>query len=331
MTDVGGAAERLGFSGQALEWLRGLEAGDGLVVPADVDRLLDYCGVSDVDQREMVAARPEVGAEWWVLAGALAADIERHWDEPVASTGFRAWPVVPEETGAVGRFAWAWALVAALPRLKELHARRGVPDDVTRATVRVLGGVMGTHRHITGLAGVGLMPLWSPPLRLRGAEYELGRLAFGRAHLGLGDGVSGYVLMMHIPPYGALDAQAADESIDLAAKCFKQWYPEEPVTAFVCSSWLLDPQLAEYLRPESNIVRFQRRFDLLPHLPSDDPTEGDRELMRLGLQLEVPDGPLVLDQIPQDTTLQRAFVTHLRSGGHWYQRMGLLKGHGLAG
>ncbi|MEU4192704.1 acyltransferase domain-containing protein [Kribbella sp. NPDC026611] len=279
--------------------MRSLRVGDGL--PDDVDGWLTYCGVSDADRRDMLAARPEVGSEW---------------------------------SSEVGLFAWAWALLAGLPRLRDLHARRGVPDEVTRATVSMLGGVMGTHRQVTGRAGVGLLELWSPPLRMRGAEYEIGRLAFGRAHLGLGDGVSGYVLMVHIPPGGSLDARAAEESIQVAATSFRQWYPEEPISGFVCSSWLLDPQLAEYLGPESNIVRFQQRFDLLPLLPPDDHSDGDRELMSLGLHLQEPDHPLTEDdlaQIPQDTTLQRAFVAHLRGGRHWYQRTGMLKGHGLAG
>ena len=60
------------------------------------------------------------------------------------------------------------------------------------------------------------------------------------------------------------------------------------MSGFVCHSWLLDPQLGEYLRPDSNIMRFQQRFDVLPWLPTEDITEGDRELMRIGLHLAVP-------------------------------------------
>jgi hypothetical protein len=157
---------------------------------------------------------------------------------------------------------------------------------------------------------------------------HLGRHDFTRTQLGLGDGVSGQVLSIHIPPTGALDAQQSEESIAAAVESFGRWYPEEPLAALVCHSWLLDPQLAQYLPPESNIVRFQRRFDLLPLLPPDDVGEGDKELMRLGLQLPVPDGELTdrdLDSIPLDTSLRRGFVEHLRAGGHWYARTGMLK------
>lgn len=82
------------------------------------------------------------------------------------------------------------------------------------------------------------------------------------------------------------------------------------------------------MRPDSNILRFQRRFSVLPLVPPEDPSEGDRELMRLGLQLAAPGSALDdedLARIPQDTSLQRAFVTHLRSGRHWHMRTGILR------
>lgn len=106
----------------------------------------------------------------------------------------------------------------------------------------------------------------------------------------------------------------------IAARCWRR-APTRTLAGLVCHSWLLDPQLAEYLHPETNIVRFQRRFDLLPYLPPADPTEGDRELMRLGLHLPEQE----LASVPQETTLQRAFVAHLRAGRHWQVRTGMLK------
>ncbi|WP_328326631.1 acyltransferase domain-containing protein [Kribbella sp. NBC_00382] len=293
--------------------------------------LMEFCGVGARDREEMLAARPDpvVDADWWAVTAALVCSVEREWGKAVPSTGFEAWPAVPMGSSAVGLFAGAWALLACVPRLVEVHARRGVPEAVTVATVSALGGVMETHRDIFGRAGVGLIPLWSPPLRFRGTDFEIGRHAFTRAQLGIGDGVSGHVLMMHVPPIGRLDAQASEESVAEATRLFERCYPEEPVAAFVCHSWLLDPGLAEYLAADSNIMRFQRRFDLLPLLPMKDPSEGDREMMRLGLHLSVPeDGPLTEDdlaRVPQETSLQRAFVSHLWSGEHWQLRTGILR------
>jgi GNAT-like C-terminal domain len=44
----------------------------------------------------------------------------------------------------------------------------------------------------------------------------------------------------------------------------------------ICTSWLLDDQLAAYLKPDSNIIRFQRRFSLLP-----DSSDGDDDVLIL--------------------------------------------------
>lgn len=322
--DLTSATERVGFT------RRWTGEAPRLQLPDNAEELMEYCGVAPADRGEMLAARPDPNREpeWWAITSALAAEVRRDLGRAVPSTGFTGWPAVPADASAVGLFAPAWALLASLDAVRELHAQRGVPEAVTVATVSALGGVMHTHRQMFGRAGVGLMPLWSPPLRFRGADYEIGRHAFTRTELGLGDGVSGHVLMMHIPPIGPLGPQESEESVAAAVEYFARWYPEEPIAALACHSWLLDPQLAEYLSPDSNIMRFQRRFDLLPYLPPEDPSEGDHEVMRLGLHLPAPSRPLTeedLAQVPQETSLQRGLVKHLRAGRHWHLRTGFLK------
>ncbi|MDX3001505.1 acyltransferase domain-containing protein [Kribbella solani] len=326
--DVVGAAERLGFP----EWERSRlqQVEDELRLPDNAEELLAYCGVQAADREEMLAARPDPDSDpdWWTITSALSAEVTRDLGQALPPSGFTSWPAVPPDASAVGLFAGAWALLANLPRLLELHAQRGVPESITVVTVAALGQQLATHRRTFGRAGTGLSTMWTAPLRFRGAEYEIGRHGYTRTQLGLGDGVSGHVLSMHIPPSGALDVHASEQSVAAAVESFGHWFPEEPLSGFVCHSWLLDPQLAEYLRPDSNIIRFQQRFDLLPQLPVADPSDGDRDLLRLGLQLPVPADALTeegLGRIPQDTTLQRAFVAHLRAGRHWYHRTGMLK------
>jgi hypothetical protein len=316
------------LSEKAVAWLEGLEPTADVKLPDDGEavELLEFCEVAEQDRDDMLAARPDPSrdADWWTVLRAMAGDIDRGMDQAIEASGFKAWPVMSDSP--VGSFVAAWALLSRLPRLVDVHAQRGVPESITKASASSLGGVLSTHREVTGRAGVGLFPLWGPPLRFRSADIQIGRHSFTRAQLALGDGHSGYGLMIHVPPIGPLDPAASEESIAAAEQFFAQHYPEEPMTLFSCTSWLLDPQLREYLRPESNILRFQRRFALLPHLPSDDPHEGDREMMRLGLQLTPPETsfkPEDLDRIPQQSALQRAFVAHLRSGRHWATRTGI--------
>ncbi|MGH3660079.1 MAG: acyltransferase domain-containing protein, partial [Micromonosporaceae bacterium] len=80
---------------------------------------------------------------------------------------------------------------------------------------------------------------------------------------------------------------------------------------FTCSSWLLDPQLAEYLPEHSRIIQFQRRFHLIPvHTEAELPAaDGDVAEYVFGRTHHD------LDAYLQVTTLHRAYVAHLRSGG----------------
>ena len=86
---------------------------------------------------------------------------------------------------------------------------------------------------------------------------------------------------------------------------FPHHFPDECYTAFSCGSWLLDPQLLEYLPGDSNIVRFQRRFELEPY-EEPEGLDADVEVLRFAFRtLTTP-----LDQLPRRTLLQRAIIDH---------------------
>ncbi len=63
---------------------------------------------------------------------------------------------------------------------------------------------------------------------------------------------------IHIPGDGKLTEESVDESLSLAKKVMER--EGGPVRKFMCTSWLLDPQLQLILPPESNIIKFQKRF-----------------------------------------------------------------------
>ena len=82
-----------------------------------------------------------------------------------------------------------------------------------------------------------------------------------------------------------------------------------------CTSWLLDPQLAEYLPAGSNIVRFQRRFQLVPRVRIDNES--------IVSYLRGSSGASS-DPAPRETALQRAVASHLAAGKDWHLRTGWL-------
>jgi hypothetical protein len=123
------------------------------------------------------------------------------------------------------------------------------------------------------------------------------------------------VLNIHIPAGGPMSHQACGDSFIRAQSFFPTFFPNFQVHAYACTSWLLDPQLADYLSEDSNIIRFQQELYLVP-VPG---TDGSQTMAR------VFGGPVAdLNTAPRDTSVQRAVLAHLESGKVWRQGASLL-------
>lgn len=205
------------------------------------------------------------------------------------------------------------ALVVTEADLVAFHRSRGVPEEVTAATLRELGQQVWVHRLTFGTFGLHtygwLVWTWS------GSLYWLGRLQFNLERLdGDGSRSPGWVVSTHIPRSGPLHPEAVDDSLARAAAFFPRHFPERPVQDFWCSSWLLAPELAGALDPGSNMARFQRRWHLY-----GEPMPGDEDALFFTFAHR---GEVDLAALPQQTSLQRAVVARLRSGEHWSSRQG---------
>jgi hypothetical protein len=121
---------------------------------------------------------------------------------------------------------------------------------------------------------------------------------------------------VHIPEARPLDPEGCDDSFAQARSFFPRYFPEHGFRVATCTSWLLDDQLAQYLLPSSNIVRFQRRFHLLPGA-----VDGDQDIFWFVYHR----GPAAIDSLDPRSTLERAIVAHVRSGQHWRVRTGWLE------
>jgi len=106
-----------------------------------------------------------------------------------------------------------------------------------------------------------------------------------------------------------LTSEEVDASFRWARRFFAKHFDEYPADAFVCSSWLLDPELGSALPESSNMVRFQRRWSL-----EGEPAIGDDDALFFTFNRRPP---VDLDSLPRDTSLQRAILDRLHSGGHW--------------
>jgi hypothetical protein len=199
-----------------------------------------------------------------------------------------------------------YAYLALVDVARTYHRDHGISDAVSWTTLADLGRNLAIDRRMRG-EGWPTMQSWLT-LHVRGAVYELGRLQHER---------SGATIGLHIPDSGPLTPDAVTASLDEARAFFPRHFPDEHPTAFSCGSWLLDPQLREYLPAHSNIIRFQQRFELEPY-EEPEGVDADVEVLRFVFRtLTTP-----LDELPRHTVLQRAIVDHLRAGRHWHWRRG---------
>lgn len=191
------------------------------------------------------------------------------------------------------------AFIARIPQARALHARLGLTDEESRATLQELPRHARLDRLVHGAPG--LRTGWWVELSYSGKLVELGRLQFELC--------DGY-LNVHIPETGPLDPAACDASFARATQLFPAYREAR------CTSWLLDPQLPTLLPETSNIVRFQQRWEPLEERGEED----ERVLEFVFHTLDLAH----LDRLPQETTLQRAIVSHLRGGGHFAGVLGRL-------
>lgn len=285
----------------------------------DDDRLTRL-GFRDDDRRDLLALVQQVLAD----PGRLAI-VEQVADRLRAAIGtfdsdadvFGAEGADDRELG-IGVLP-ALALVATADDVADFHLRTGIDRAVSEETLSDLGQQAWVHRRTFGVFGLHTYPwlriAWS------GALYWLGRLQFNlhRIPVEVSDPDAGqqWALSTHIPESGPLTPDGVADSFTRARSFFARHFPEYPTRLFHCHSWLLDPQLVEALPAGSNMVRFQQLWQL-----RGEGKEGDGDALFFVFRRR---GEVDHTTLPQDTTLQRAIVAKLASGGHWYTYDGIVE------
>jgi hypothetical protein len=295
--------------------------------------LEDACRWFDLDDQdtdEVVATAAQIAAD--AALSARVDDVVRqlfdHVEEP------RPWklldlpalfnPVTDPDARAALRWLYVVAFAQFLPTTLEVHARRGVPEAVSRATLADVGRHVRIARRLYGVRAC-IEQHWLQA-HLRGILYDLGRLQFNLARLelqqaeldegGIDASPGTFVVETHIPETGPLDSESVDESFARAHDFFAAHFPELGTIRYAtCDSWLLDPQLSEIV-PASNIARFGARYSLFHSAHESDQSA-------LDFVFRAPTTPR--EELPRDTRLQRGLLDHLAGGGHIEARYGWLE------
>lgn len=125
-----------------------------------------------------------------------------------------------------------------------------------------------------------------------------------------------HTVSIHIPSDADFSPRSVGESLRMEREFCKAYLPEMADARIYCDSWLMSEVLAELLPEDSNIVRFQRRFDMLEQ-------ERETDACVRWLFRQTRDTPT--EQLREDTSLQRKVKRLMLEGGHIGTGCGVLR------
>lgn len=126
-------------------------------------------------------------------------------------------------------------------------------------------------------------------------------------------------IYIHIPRGESLSEEEVDFSFGEVDKFIKKYYPEFQNRKFVyyTESWLLSPELLQILAPSSNIIRFQKKFNIMHYEENVDDF--------LNFVFNCGFSSVFYQELPEKTSLQRGLKQILLKGERLHLGLGILK------
>lgn len=226
-----------------------------------------------------------------------------------------------EDAGLSPYTVWGLFLALAAERARKDYLEAGISEEIFWDTFSDLRYKAVECMDNKGVWGT-FVAFWYP-IFFRCDIVKLGRLEYETiTYDGPARTVAGYtvkpgqkLLNIHIPSSGEpFDREARLASYRMAYDFFREQRGDGPLIC-VCHSWLLYPEYAKVLPRTSNIVSFMEDFTILE---IDDGSFEDAWRV-FGPAAEGP-----TDQLPEDTSMRRAFKSYLLSGGRTGCALGAL-------
>ncbi len=156
--------------------------------------------------------------------------------------------------------------------LEKRYEERGIPKEILIDTLEDLVRWTETWSGLKNELYLGQLTWVS--LHMKMEIFKIGRLQFamqkaGHAIVQYDIAADDDIIGIHIPAAGSMPREACIESLEQARRFFDTFYPTYHYDYFTCHSWLLDPTLDEILPQGSNILNFQKMFNIAFTEPSD--------------------------------------------------------------
>lgn len=187
----------------------------------------------------------------------------------------------------------------------EEYVKRGIPDDIFVATMKFCTRFLQegyrtyqTYRFVSA---------WWFPRQISLSEYRIGALEYEFV-----DGEEREIAI-HIPADADLGKESVARSLEEFNQFRKKYYSEWENIRMTCDSWMLMPELKEFLGEDSNIIAFQNLFEI--DIVNHDAT--------WYMGWIYPGAERIGENLPEESTLQRNLKRYLLEG----KKFGVAKGH----
>ena len=124
---------------------------------------------------------------------------------------------------------------------------------------------------------------------------------------------------IHIPRGKDLNEEDVKESLCLADKYIKKYYSElkKEKLAYYTKTWLLSPEIKEILSDDSNIIKFQNKFNIIEYEENIDDF--------LNFVFGVVIDKVAYKDLPEKTTLQKELKRKLLNNEKLHLGLGIIK------
>ncbi len=203
--------------------------------------------------------------------------------------------------------------------LERSYEKRGIPKTVLFDTLRDLPYMTNIHYTRKGRLGV-TEPDWVRKI-LEFNIFRLGRLQFGiegcRKNIpDVGAIEKDTAIAIHVPRGNSLDINDCLQSIQTAKEFYEKYFPEVNYKCFTCDSWLLDKSLINFIKQDSNIIKFQQLF-------TEVSTRENYSILRFCVAWDATNENIT-DYSPANPFTEK-IISHIQNGGKFYKTFGYIE------
>jgi len=208
-----------------------------------------------------------------------------------------------------GRFKSLWCHLECARRVYERYMAMDISEDIFIATMKCFSRFISECKEKNGEAYFDRA--WWTYRQLSMQIFRIGELEYE-----LCDKNGEKYISVHIPSDAIFTRKNIDISLYQARIFMARYFPEYAMADYVCSSWLLAPELSNILSEESNILDFQKRFEIKRI------KEEDKEFIEWLFQKP---SDTSYEELPEKTSLQKQVKILLLSGSMIHEGYGVMK------